>query len=726
MANVRAEILAASRSRTGWQDFRQSNHEKRPMIDSLRLNFEDKASHLDRKESSSNGNVSISSSNTSNNSSIDCKSGRKLGTKVSAIANLFQSLSPPPPKQDIISTNSKSVNHLLPVKSNSMSSVTEKVNTNNNISHNSNQKSLQNRSHSLSNGNSDRLKNGNSVKPLKEEISKPKDITKSTVVPKKSESNTSSGSPLKTAVNPVVKKTESNTSSGSPLKSAVNPVIKKTESNTSSGSSLKTADNPVVNPVVKRTESRVSRFNNAKAIFEKLQTVDNKKSDVKENDIHINEGLFCAKTSFESNHKYIIDSNSTNQTIKMSSSQSDNEIYNNKKQMVDKKTTYSNDHNLLNRHLNKEEKNISQSNDQNNIKSVNDSKSVELSLKSDDSPPVPIRRSSAMQSQNLVPDVVKSQDSDSNKRGFCRSNSATNADSYDKISPNVSAKEELIDKIVLEISDNCREGSTDMQSTYQNLPDLNSCDTSGIPDILDFDECFHGVEMMTEEEAQKLLSRKSWQDLLSDDQLQSELDGLLSANKREENCAEDLRELHSNMQLTDETGSARLIDNMLKMSNGVNEFEEVCGGEATAENDLSTMNGETSIILDDIEYHLLPDGHFYIETPGLPENSDDENDEDCVSMLLCPVPPRKKAKVKFSSNPMKVYSTHSVEDYDRRNEDVDPVVASAEYELEKRIERMEVFPVELMKGPDGLGLSIIGFVFHNSNFKCIEINNDFN
>ncbi|KAM9340088.1 neurabin-1 [Symphorus nematophorus] len=87
-------------------------------------------------------------------------------------------------------------------------------------------------------------------------------------------------------------------------------------------------------------------------------------------------------------------------------------------------------------------------------------------------------------------------------------------------------------------------------------------------------------------------------------------------------------------------------------------------------------------------------GSDLTEIPGLPQ----ENKED--------IPPKRK--IRFSTAPITVFNTYSNEDYDRRNEEVDPVASSAEYELEKRVEKLELFPVELEKDDDGLGISIIG------------------
>ncbi|XP_064647076.1 uncharacterized protein LOC135499942 isoform X3 [Lineus longissimus] len=95
--------------------------------------------------------------------------------------------------------------------------------------------------------------------------------------------------------------------------------------------------------------------------------------------------------------------------------------------------------------------------------------------------------------------------------------------------------------------------------------------------------------------------------------------------------------------------------------------------------------------------HILEDGNFWYDVGGIPVD-----DHEYLPSA------KKPSRVKFSAQPIRVFSTFSVNEYDRRNEDVDPVAASAEYELEKRVERMDVFPVDLLKGPEGLGLSIIG------------------
>ncbi|XP_055342356.1 neurabin-1-like [Paramacrobiotus metropolitanus] len=109
-------------------------------------------------------------------------------------------------------------------------------------------------------------------------------------------------------------------------------------------------------------------------------------------------------------------------------------------------------------------------------------------------------------------------------------------------------------------------------------------------------------------------------------------------------------------------------------------------------------------VFDMYPLNVLEDGHYFVEAPMAVRDTD----EDYPEHLLTDLTPRP-VKVRFNAGRVLVFSTHSSHEYDRSNPDVDPVAASAEYELEKRIEKMDVFPVEMFKEPGGgLGLSIIG------------------
>lgn len=174
------------------------------------------------------------------------------------------------------------------------------------------------------------------------------------------------------------------------------------------------------------------------------------------------------------------------------------------------------------------------------------------------------------------------------------------------------------------------------QDANCTIQDLNDCNVSGIPETLDFDRCFQDVEMMTEEEARKLLSRKSDQFSTSNEQQKTSIEEKAQTKTKEEICVQpDGPEMFYKPKL-DEVVSYQVSPNSVEIITAIP-----------------------------------------VENPKLADTS-----------LIPPSSPTlNKSKVRFSDELVQVYDTHAVEDYDRRNNDIDPATASIEYEIEKSKER---------------------------------------
>lgn len=187
---------------------------------------------------------------------------------------------------------------------------------------------------------------------------------------------------------------------------------------------------------------------------------------------------------------------------------------------------------------------------------------------------------------------------------------------------------------------------------------------------------------------------------------ESMLDSIRSIDSSMQSVATDSHSINNTTTIDESITSSKLDQSHLDVSTASSVTSLATTGPDINDPDVFFIPDYPPIkrkeVFTDGGIHYFEDGNFWMEIPGLMDCDDDDDDLDY------PVFTKKNTKIRFSTGAIQVFSTYSVNDYDRRNEDVDPVAASAEYELEKRVEKMHVFPVELMKGPEGLGLSIIG------------------
>lgn len=155
----------------------------------------------------------------------------------------------------------------------------------------------------------------------------------------------------------------------------------------------------------------------------------------------------------------------------------------------------------------------------------------------------------------------------------------------------------------------------------------------------------------------------------------------------------------------------RKLDNTIRCSTNMTQGEsfvpekdeendgEVDDDEVSSEGETGDSMVEHSSQDEDDQFYRLVDATAYLDCQPLSS-----------VLVVGPKKEKQSRKVGFAEISPSVHVTYSAMDYERGNDSIDPVTASAEWELEKRVEKMDVFSVDLEKGKFFFYFSLLLFV----------------
>lgn len=227
------------------------------------------------------------------------------------------------------------------------------------------------------------------------------------------------------------------------------------------------------------------------------------------------------------------------------------------------------------------------------------------------------------------------------------------------------SKDELLDKVICELASDSHDITMDFNKLVNNSQNflfqkndvnLNElCDTSGISEILDRFENnkYDEVDLMTEEEANKLLCKS-----LDNNGFSSNSNSAPSSPVKQPNKIDSLKsQFESECSKVNGTASQlngnHILPSFLQKKDSQLSKSDVpdYAGPDESQPDQATTAGkpvENEIIIEDVKYHVFSDGNFYFE-------KETEND-DLNEVNL-------NRKVRFDTKKVKVYSTYTWAEY---------------------------------------------------------------